>query len=168
MASCVLLACNPGSGVDRNKRLNELSSDEARSICETTAEQFRGVIQEQESVEYRCTITGLFAGETPELCVEQRDSCIEREMADPTPDESSDFSCAAPAEIPETCDATVGQLEDCYDVWMDEIASRATLYDCANAGDEAVRDSLLDFAPPAACEPFVSRCANPELEGTGG
>ena len=164
MATCALLACKNESGVDPNKRLNELNGDETRSVCEMTVAQYSDVIVAQSSPEATCTLTGIFGADTEEACIAMRDECLTTAMPDPI----EPVNCNVPGMIPATCDITVGELETCYDDWLGALEARDALYDCANAGDEMVQGQLLDFSMPASCESFFARCVDTSMMGAGG
>ncbi len=171
MASCALWACNQShSGVDPDKRVNELDASELRAVCESTLEDFGDLIASQSDALTTCTLAGLFTADSPEGCVEMRDACVEREMADPSePSPSDEINCDTALPPPDTCDITVGELERCYDDTLAELDARMDLYDCANAGDERVRDLLLDSTPPPSCAPYVEACTTgdmPPVDGT--
>jgi hypothetical protein len=161
MVTCVF-GCNPGNGIDPDKRLNELSQEELQTLCESTAEPLSDTLAGSYDLEAQCTGTALYLTTSHDECVTMRDACIERGLTSSPDDTSSDFEvdCENPDPVPATCDITVAQLEDCYDVWVAQIDERYGRIDCSLAGDSEAVAEIFDTTPPPACEPLQTRCAS--------
>lgn len=104
-----------------------------------------------------CVIIGAF-DETSESCEDRTRTCLDRvlEPEAQTPEERCADSTVP--EAYETCDVTIGDLEDCTN---DRIVANERIVaelDCSYAGDRPRLDELLARHAPASCDELTRRC----------
>jgi hypothetical protein len=157
LLAALSLACggDDGSALDDDRRLSDLSTSEARSVCK----EILGVI---EDADWRgvARLGCAFAEALQPQCSDARiDSCVSQAVsqieADPAQcDEVSDSE----VEL-EACDATVGELGTCLRDLIGAVADLGAGLTCAT-----LDDLTLEVQPPASCSALESRC--PGLIGT--
>jgi len=152
-----------GSGVDRNKSLGDLDEAEKQKLCDS----FRDTTAEKLPPELSCRASGIQAGATalanlkdPEApCQEALDACVQEQDSSITCDEDtiSDFP---------TCDATVGEVEDCALDTLDSGAARLNaLPTCdklkefiLNADQDEIDEISAPFEAPKSCDKVPEDC----------
>ena len=166
-----LTGCGGGStdvdsGLPEDKPANELTEDETETLCDAYAD---GVSQKLTQVDV-CAFAGYFAaaltyslagGDVEDLqagCVAARDACDENpEEAQPEAPE-----CLSGDTVQESCEATVGQLEDCFNDQSDAIAAGMEVPSCESLTIDGLEEYLENAGeqtePTPACEAVAEDC----------
>ncbi|HJL04419.1 MAG TPA: hypothetical protein RMH85_11040 [Polyangiaceae bacterium LLY-WYZ-15_(1-7)] len=165
---CLALACGDDggsfdTGLDRDRALSSLSDDEVRSACEATVDSGPEPTRRES-----CTLAGLIFAEDPASCEATRDACL---ATDPEPEPEEDECADASAAELAGCDATVGQLEDCWAAQNAQTEAFLADLSCSLAGTE-----IEEPATPAECAALEERCPDAfgssddgaSSEGSGG
>ena len=139
--------------------VGSLSTEQMQTACEEFAAYQQSRVDPQASMEFDCTLTGLFGSQTPEECATARDECIAESEIEPF-----DADCDDPEPPPADCRATVGQLEACVTAQLDTQLQLQAEVTCELAGD---MEALQGMEPetPAACQALEEVC--PGMFGEG-
>ncbi|MBK8481197.1 MAG: hypothetical protein IPL40_08480 [Proteobacteria bacterium] len=132
-------------------KVSELTPAQWTSWCEANAEAFR-----RDMLQATCTFTGLAAAQAGRgTCEAARDAC--------RTDVASSFDCErAPAAGDggaETCSASVGELQKCYDDLIDAIKPLLSGLSCSsNLADLASKLQTLGNLNPGSCTIVATKC----------
>lgn len=156
-AGFVVLGCGDddgGGSVSGASRVNDLTVGEREALCKDFAGKFGKLAAAAHKVE--CTGEGLASEvQDPGSCEEARSACL----ADSEPD--AEFSCDDDPEEAtggEDCDATVAQLEACFDAWVSIAEELANDFTCE--GSEELEE-IEEPEVPEACTDLQDAC--PEI-----
>jgi len=155
------------SGVDKTKKVSEVTPDEAQTLCENaaaTAQDFAESVKDDLCV-FVGAITGAFAGglgggDPVVLCEAAVADCKSQELE---PVDTTD--CNAEAQIA-NCDATIEEIEACYNDSLE-----ATTTALAAIGSQSCSDLLtgaepnisVDVSAPASCTALQQKCPGLEV-----
>jgi hypothetical protein len=150
VSSLSIAACGGGegggSGVDGSKNLTALSDAEIIEICEYS----ESLIDQANSDEVSCYVTGIFQASETEDCQTIADACI----ADSVPEEG-DCNTAPDDALPSCAsDVTVSEMESCLSAQASQINSISI--DCETTVEEL--SELSEQPLPAACAAVEEKC----------
>lgn len=145
------------TGLPPTKLLSDITEDEAQQACERLRDSFQQRFNEQTLIESFCTMYSAAVATTPDSCNDFRDACTE-EAAQPGSDvmdldlDAIDFGCEM-AEVEDCGDATVADLERCFNDTLNLLDGMLNRYSCADAAMVEADDlEGLDFEPAPSCE----------------
>lgn len=144
-----------GSGVDSDKLVSELSKAEARQLCVKLSQEESVLRQAVE----RAGCIGPVLGE--DECEAERKRCISMaKLVDRTEECDEDAEAVTGGE---DCEATVGQLEECFTTIAEDAAEYAEQVTC----DKSPED-LPEQRVPKACSEIAADCSTVSAFGSGG
>lgn len=154
-AAMVAAACGGddggSSGVDGDKRLDELSQEEATDFCEWGLSLLDG----DEVTRFGCYLTALVFSPDAETCEIVAQECIdEAEPIDP-----AEAECEFEEDLPPCAsEVTVAEMEDCA---RDAVGVLAALADDITCDSDPEELEDLSLEQPASCLAIEEKC--PEL-----
>ena len=119
------------------KAVSSLSEADQQAACEDIEAYYESEIPEAEQKRAACTLAGAFAAafsspttdaELQMACATARDECIN---SNETSEEEGEDSCAFD-NIPDDCEATIGEVELCYEEQIEQTKQAFAELDCAN------------------------------------
>jgi hypothetical protein len=150
------------SGVASAQKLGELSSADAKQLCEWASSQVDAHSFEP-TKEQACTIFGVGFTDNPTECQQLVDACVaapeqDDAMADDeaADDEPDCDDAMVDAELM-GCSATVAEYEACVRAAVDAIEDVFSNLSCAEAGMTDLEDDA-DEQEPEACKALEIKC----------
>lgn len=143
-----------GSGVDSDKLVSELSKSETRQLCLKLSKE-ESVLRQ--AVERAGCIAPNLAEDN---CESERERCISMAKLVDRTDECDDDAAAVTGG--EDCEATVGELEDCFTTIAKDAAEFAEQVTC----DKSPED-LPTRRVPKACSAIAADCSTVAAFGSG-
>jgi hypothetical protein len=151
------------TGIAPSKLLADVSASEAAQACERLEAGFSDAFGDDDIIRTFCTLLGAALADTSADCATQRDMCIQDAnqagsmtmMAIPT--DEIDFECGEGTTFTGcAADATVGQLETCFNDMLDVVRGAFNQVTCDDAASVSM-DDLQSFGenafqPPTSCE----------------
>lgn len=156
-----LCACDSGpidSGLPEDKPASQLTAREATQLCAAAHEYYERVVSDEELVGYICTSLALAAsGGDLAVCEEEAEQCV----AAPSPAVeaiAADVRAHGICEplILASCEATVGEVEDCLAEFVAHIDRLYASHSCAMLTEPGEETIVLSVGP--ACEAIAERC----------
>lgn len=158
---------NPG--VSQSKNLNELSDEEAKTLCEDTQTYYEETITDEDFKQFGCYISGQIAGATSAsdsdsefdsaVCEETVDECLAQESEDGL--EREEIDCSQ-AQVPEECDVAVSEYVDCIEATVEDLQQEISELTCEEPlEEETEEESTIEECQnlPDNCSPVVSTSA---------
>ena len=149
--SSMLWACGGGSGTDRSKLLTELSAQEVESICQESFDMYAAHMG-QESVCKLVSIMMIAFG-SPDQC----DSMYTQCMAAPFDPEATASECDLSQQIPEDCQATVGEFLQCEEEALIVLADFLGGITCSSSMEDLSAMETMD-QDIQSCLDFAEKC----------
>lgn len=143
-----------GSGVAADKLVSELSKSEARQLCLKLSKEESVLRQAVERA--GCIAPSL--GE--DNCEAERERCIDQAKLVDRTDECDEM--AEDVTGGEECDATVGQLEECFATIAEDAAEFAEQVTCDKSPEELPQQRV-----PKACSEIAADCSTVAAFGSG-
>ena len=164
---CLLAACEGDDGLDsglpEGEHLGDLSPDESARLCRATYDYVHAQTSREESRAFLCLLAAIGFGEEDvslDECEQSYDACV----ADTTAVEEPAIDCA-PEDVvyAPTCEATVGDAQDCLEYVADlqaEVVRTASCSDLKPYEDYVARVTAGDLGEAcaranAACTDFT-------------
>jgi hypothetical protein len=180
------------TGLPTDKKLSDLSDDDVYKSCVASVE-FTNEIMSDPIMTCKIqglTITGMAYAQAGDLmsdsliqqtCKTTYQGCLEDPPKPDTSDPAAECKGSSASDIPENCDATVGELEDCTNDYaetmqdsideqipdceeldqatMDELLEKYQDVDSDSLNDPDDMDGLIEQpAPPASCIAAEKKC----------
>jgi hypothetical protein len=168
-----LVSCGDGgsptldTGVPNNTQVDEITTAQARQICERAEDLVEDLFGEDRQHHLMCTGQGI-AYDVADLgsCRSSYNDCIN----EPFEAEDPDFDCeAVDAPMLSGCNATIGELEACVNAQVKFFNDILEDIDCGLADDpdrfEALLAELEEGTDPSACAALPEEC--PDFFGDG-
>jgi hypothetical protein len=142
------------TGLPEEKPVAELTEAEGEQLCEATQMAADDLVSSWLAPESLCTVVGLslavmLGGEESfqDVCEATRDACIEdppEELTMLDAEDSLDVS-ECDVNVPEGCDATVGDFESCIGAVFGELEQVFAPLSSCNTTPEAAQEALMGF-----------------------
>jgi hypothetical protein len=149
------------SGVDDSKQVKDLDASDAAAICAAAEETSKSFFEDHKGG--LCKFAGVFAafGGGEAACEAAVTECEKQE-----PDTTSDASCEP---IVADCDATVGEVEACFNDSLEVVGSFFDELDSKSCGELLAdsSESSLDITEPASCTALAAKCPSLEFGNVG-
>ena len=165
MMGTSLSACDIGGlnlGRD-GKAVSSLSAEEKKQICEDAEEYYNEEIPPEEQKRAACTLAGVFAAafsspmtdeELRSACAMARDECINApEMSGGEEDDSCQYE-----NVSDSCEATLGEVEACYEDRIEATKQAFAELDCANLTLEDMEEMTDGDDTPESCKTLEEKC----------
>ncbi len=146
----------PGSsGVAPNTNAQDLSYEELRRLCEWSNAQSEESLLSREQL---CTYKAYDeAGDDFAKCEQERDECLDKAYEDDELDqpgfETRNCAKVETDDIPDDCNATVGEIEACAYDWNEWSRDRARVVSCEDGWEDFGERDL-----PRSCDGVLQRC----------
>lgn len=160
--ACGLSACKDDgpadldSGLPEDKVGTDLTPAEQTQLCEARADYAASLLSPAEAKNAACTLEGvLFAvlnGGDQKACETVRDGCLQK------PDETTGGDTCELGVDWTTCEATVTQLEDCYQENSDALVELTRSFSCAKIEEYKANPPKTSPAEGPACSAAEARC----------
>ena len=146
------------------KAVSSLSEADQQAACEDIEAYYENKIPEAEQKRAACTLAGAFAAafsspttdaELQMACATARDECIN---SNETSEEEGEDSCAFD-NIPDDCEATIGEVELCYEEQIEQTKQAFAELDCANLTLDEMEDMMeATDTTPESCKTLQEKC----------
>lgn len=145
------------SGLATSRQASTLSVDEARAFCQSLSTELGRVFSPGRLTAAVCEASAAFLTSTVGECDQMAQTCIAEDAAAADTTgllDTADVDCADAHSDLSACDATVGQLEVCFNDTIEELAAVFDSYACENAASLEIAN-----APDTDSVPTASSCA---------
>jgi hypothetical protein len=158
------------TGLASEKQLSDVTPAEAQTACENLAAGLGRRLNPDTLKGAVCTLVALSSSTTPSSCAQVRDACLEEAEQQGTPtmmllEDSVEFECDGEANISSCGDATVGELEACFNDTLDQLTAALNQFSCADAGTVDAEDvaafSEGSYEPAASCDGLSCASGSP-------
>lgn len=151
------------TGLPADKQLADVTADEAEEACVAIGNAVQKRFSPEALAPAMCTFLGVAFTQSPEDCQEIADACLDDpdalgDMA-PSFDGFDPNDCTGDTSEFEDCDATVGELETCFNDYIGTFEATLNSVTCDDAGDAEALEAL-DMEPetPDSCETLEDQC----------
>lgn len=174
---------NVSTGLPRSDELSSLNDDDAVQACVNTARSFNNVLSESQLERISCVVLAVSTilaegGEGSSAiteCNEIVNDCLSGELdgeaidIDITIVTEADCGNARASATFETCDATVGDYEDCASEVKKELHHKLTSISCDGLRDadelEELLNSEIDVSDAPKCKALQDECPSIDFSG---
>ena len=162
------------TGLGETRLLSSVSQEEAADACQAIENTFTTRLSPEKMVRAVCEMFGAVFTQNQSDCLTMADTCVEDAQngdgAISMDDLEQDFDCdnANVGDDLEGCDATVGELEGCFEDTISAMENVLGQFSCKDAGTltQADRDAMEGFGdlePPASCQALSDECPGLDL-----
>ena len=152
-----------------SSHFSTFTETEAYEICESIGEQVADAYEIDDAKHGLCLWAGLMSkalsGGDNQVCQTAYDACMEEdlEQTDPPDDEpvQTEDPCEGIYEKVKDCDATIGELEACYEgqiALQQEAWDALQQYDCTSDMEALGETQGEDVAEPPTCTTLYDKC----------
>lgn len=165
MVGTSLSACDIGGlnlGRD-GKSVSSLSAEDKKEACEKLDDYYNKEIPPEEQKRAACTFAGIFAAafaapmtdaELQMACAEARDQCIDA----PAMDSGEEEDTCTFDDTPDSCEATIGEVEACYEDLVEATKEAYADLDCATLTLEDMEEMTSGDDTPESCKTLEEKC----------
>lgn len=155
------------TGLPPTRLLSEVTEEDAEAACERLQAGFEQRFNRTTVVQAACTLGAASFASTPDSCNDVRDACIDEANAPGSETMMGieftevDFDCGSGMSDLEECgDATVAELETCFNDTLDQLTALLNRFTCADAAsvDEGDLEGFGDMVAEPAQSCAVLEC----------
>ncbi len=155
------------TGLSDTRLLSSVTPEEATQACESIESAFSARLDVQSALAAVCELVGAALSDTEAQCRQVADDCVAQAQRGEgmlkEEDFEQDFDCDEEESQQElaSCEATVGEFEQCMNDQLALAEQTLAAFSCANAPNttpEALSEAQAGPPLPASCEALEEKC----------